>query len=298
MRPNHTKFKPSSDVAFSLWLYRQDRLTDYSQIEAVLIHSLVHAADREGRAQMALKKILVVDDEPSVVDGIQRWLEGEDYVAVGACDGLQGLKEFFLHHPCLVIADILMPRMDGFELLRRIREVSEVPVIILSALMKEEDKVQGLSLGADDFLTKPIGKRELLARVEAALRRAGVSHPTDQEQSYSDGAITIDFASHLVYVQGQQVELTPIEYRLLCYLIRHAGKVVDREQILRSVWGPQYEGEDYVKWHLSRLRRKIERDPLNPELVLCVREAGYSYVPPEESSRRRAFADTNGGLGL
>ena len=247
---------------------------------------------------MGPKKILVVDDEHLVVEGLQRWLEAEGYAVVSACDGLQGLKEFFLHHPCLAIVDILMPRMDGLELLRRIREVSEVPVIILSALVKEEDKVHGLSLGADDYVTKPIGKRELLARVEAALRRAGVSDPTDEEQSYSDGAITVDFAGHLVYVRGQQVELTPIEYRLLSYLIQHAGKVVDHEQILRSVWGPQYEGEDYVKWHLSRLRSKIERDPLNPELVLSVRGVGYSYVPPEESSRRRAFMDVNGAPGL
>ena len=250
---------------------------------------------------MVGQKVLVVDDEPTLVEVLRIWLEEAGYTVIDAPDGQQGLRAFFAHQPALAIVDVLMPRMDGFELLRRIREVSDVPVVILSAKGTEADKVSGLAFGADDYLVKPIGRAEMIARVEAAMRRASRTSDHQNEEHYSDGVISIDFRRHDVYFQGEPVELTPTEHRLLITLVRNAGRVLTHDQLLRQIWGPEFEGSGYVKWHISRLRQKIERDPARPELVVTVRGVGYRYQRVlrriQNSPFRRRHGPQPGGYG-
>lgn len=228
---------------------------------------------------MGNEKILVVDDEPAVVDLLKDWLEEAGYQTIAASDGSEGFKQFFNHRPDLAIIDILMPGTDGFELCQRIREVSQIPIIVLSARGQESYKVRGLHLGADDYLVKPIGGKELLARVAAALRRSRMP-AAEQASSYSDGVVSLDFKQHEAYVRGERVSLTPTEYRLLSYLVQHRGQVVTQQQLWDSVWGWDAGSLDSVKWHISYLRKKIEEDAENPQLVVTVRGVGYRYRAP------------------
>ncbi|MBI2853397.1 MAG: response regulator transcription factor [Chloroflexi bacterium] len=228
---------------------------------------------------MANEKVLVVDDEHAVNDLLKDWLEEEGYQVVSAFDGKEGFKQFFNHRPDLTIIDVLMPGMDGFELCQRIREVSQIPIIVLSAKGQETDKVRGLHLGADDYLVKPIGGKELLARVSAALRRAKLP-PSETPSSYSDGVVSLDFKQHEAFVRGDRVSLTPTEYRLLAYMVQHRGQVVTQQQLWDSVWGWDAGSLDSVKWHISYLRRKVEENPEDPRLIITVRGVGYRYSPP------------------
>jgi DNA-binding response OmpR family regulator len=234
------------------------------------------------KMKMTETQILVVTRQPAFAMLLRNWLEEAGHAVLHAFDGPQGLRECVRHRPAFVILD--MPtRRDSFDLLTRIRELSEVPVILLSARASEADKVQGLALGADDYLVKPVGPLELLARIEAILRRAGRSAAA-AGIVYKDGAITVDFARHIVYVQGAEVSLTVLEYNLLACLIRHAGQVVPQRKLLEQVWGPEYGGCEYVKWHVGHLRRKIEEDPLNPRLIVTVRGIGYRYDVPSNGA--------------
>ncbi|MDO8473537.1 MAG: response regulator transcription factor [Dehalococcoidia bacterium] len=228
---------------------------------------------------MANEKILVVDDESAVVDLLKDWLEDAGHEVITASDGSEGFKQFFNHRPDLAIIDILMPVSDGFELCQRIREVSQIPIIVLSARGQESYKVRGLHLGADDYLVKPIGGKELLARVSAALRRSKLP-PSEAASSYSDGVVSLDFKQHEAYVRGERVSLTPTEYRLLSYLVQHRGQVVTQQQLWDSVWGWDAGSLDSVKWHISYLRKKIEENPEDPKLVVTVRGVGYRYQAP------------------
>ncbi|MBI2846717.1 MAG: response regulator transcription factor [Chloroflexi bacterium] len=223
--------------------------------------------------------ILVVDDEPEICQLLREWLQREGYTIYEANDGFEGLRLFFQHHPDLAILDILMPKMDGLELCQRIREVSAAPVIFLTALGREMDKVKGLTLGADDYITKPFGRKELLARIEAALRRFRTPSTT-VSTVYSDDILSVDFARHEVLVSGQEIKLTPTEFRLLSLLINNAGKVVSLEEILDKVWGPEYESLEPIKWYISHLRRKIGDDPQSPHIITNVRGIGYRYERP------------------
>lgn len=228
--------------------------------------------------KMAETPILLVTQQPAFAKLLRGWLEEAGHAVIHAFDGPQGLREFVRHRPAFVILDV-PARRDGFDLLARIRELSEVPVILLSARASEADKVQGLALGADDYLVKPVGPLELLARIEAILRRANRS-AGEAGIVYKDGAVTVDFARHVVYVRGVEVPLTVLEYNLLACLIRHAGQVVPQRKLLDQVWGPEYGGCEYVKWHMGHLRRKIEEEPLNPKLIVTVRGIGYRYDAP------------------
>ncbi|MFH1484752.1 MAG: response regulator transcription factor [Chloroflexota bacterium] len=229
-------------------------------------------------------KILVVDDEPSVTELLKEVLEDAGYTVFGFLDGLEGLKAFFRCQPDLAIIDIMMPRMDGWELCSRIREVSDVPVLFLSAKGQEMDKVRGLALGADDYITKPVGNKELVARVESALRRARMPTVVEQRESYSDEALTIDFLKREVYARGQSVSLTPLEYRLLGCLVRSEGRALSLDELLNAVWGPEDYSPELVKWHIGHLRKKIEEDSSNPKLVVTVRGVGYRYRKPPSTT--------------
>ena len=222
--------------------------------------------------------VLVVDDEKALRDFVRRNLEARGYKAVCAANGLESLALFDSESIDLVILDIMMPHMDGLETTRRIRQMSTVPIIILTALGEEADKVRAFDLGVDDYLTKPFGVGELLGRVKAVMRRARWSEPSSSEERLARGDVSVDMARHEVTVRGQRVELTPIEFNLLLYLMRHAGRVLSHQDILRNVWGPEYGHEvEYLRVYMGRLRQKMEADPLKPKFILTERGIGYRF---------------------
>ncbi|MEJ2487108.1 MAG: response regulator transcription factor [Anaerolineales bacterium] len=223
--------------------------------------------------------VLVVDDEKSLRDFIQRNLEIRGYRVWTAGNGLEALAIFDQEYINLVILDVMMPNMDGLEALRKVREKSTVPVIVLSALGEERDKVTALNLGADDYLTKPFGVNELLARVRAVQRRMewGDSGETAERLVYGD--ISIDIENHTLLVAGKALEVTPTEFNLLVLLMRNAGKVLTHQMILKKVWGPEYGQEaEYLRVYVGRLRQKIEKDPSQPQHLITEHGIGYRFV--------------------
>jgi two-component system KDP operon response regulator KdpE len=222
--------------------------------------------------------VLIVDDEKSLRDFVRRNLEVRSFHTLTASNGLEALALFNTHNVDLVILDVMMPGMDGLETIRRIRQDSLVPIIILSALGEENDKIQALNLGADDYLTKPFGVGELLARVLAVLRRSLWSEASTRHGLLARGEISVDMERHLVTVRGEPVELTPTEFNLLVYLMENAGKVLQHHTILQHVWGPEYGPEsEYLRVYVGRLRQKIEIDPSNPHYLITERGIGYSF---------------------
>jgi len=230
------------------------------------------------------KKILVIDDEDDIRLVVTTRLERAGYVTIVAADGREGLRRFYNDKPDLIVLDIAMPEMDGWQVLERIREVSNLPVLMLTAAAQEREKVRGLRGGADDYITKPFSGEEFLARVEAALRRASAPPEISENSVYQDSEVTIDYPKHEVAVRGQPVELTPNEFRLLGTLTENAGHVLSQDQLLDRVWGQDYvESADVVRLYIGYLRRKIERDSSNPKLIETSRGFGYRYRKPEGS---------------
>jgi two-component system KDP operon response regulator KdpE len=222
--------------------------------------------------------VLVVDDEKPLRDFVRRNLEARGYKAVCAANGLEAMAIFDTIPLELVILDIMMPHLDGLETTRRIRATSHVPIIILTAMDDEADKVRAFDLGADDYLTKPFGVEELLGRIKAVLRRSRWNESPASGEQISRGKITVDVARHAVSVGGQAVELTPIEFNLLLYLIQHPGKVLSHRDILQNVWGQEYGNEvEYLRVYMGHLRQKVEEDPLKPEYILTERGLGYRF---------------------
>jgi two-component system KDP operon response regulator KdpE len=222
--------------------------------------------------------VLVVDDERPLRDFVRRNLDVRGYKVLTASNGLEALAIFNNENIQLVIMDIMMPHMDGLETTRRIRQQSHIPIIILTAMGEESDKVRAFDLGADDYLTKPFGVGELLGRVKAVLRRAEWSEPTPNEERIARGEIEVDVDGHKVTVRGQAVELTPIEFNLLVYLMKHAGKVLQHRAILQHVWGTEYgEEAEYLRVYMGKLRQKIEADPLNPQYLHTAHGIGYRF---------------------
>ena len=224
-------------------------------------------------------KVLVVDDEPNVVSLLQLWLEEDGYEVHSATDGAEGLRLFSQHRPALSITDLRMPHMDGFQLIKRIRETSDVGVLVLTAFGDEENMIQGLNLGADDFLAKPVSRQVFLARVRTVLRRAPARDEAPSE--YSDASVRLNFRTHDVQVRGQSRHLSPIEFRLLALLIQNRDGVVRHQKILDRVWGEVAGSLDSLKWYVSSLREKVEEAPRNPRLILTVPRVGYRYLPPD-----------------
>jgi len=227
-------------------------------------------------------KILIVDDEPDVVKVVRMSFQVQEpaWEALAAYDGEEALTIFETEQPDLVILDIMMPEMSGFDILKEIRRFSDVPVIMLTAKGNEIDKVMGLNLGADDYITKPFGHLELLARVKTVLRRAG-GMPLSHELPYTAGPIHVDFERRQVTVDGEPVSLTGTEYRLLYHLVRNAGQVMTHESLLARVWGREYTDEiDYLKVYISRLRNKLEKDARNPEYIFTEYGVGYWFWKP------------------
>jgi DNA-binding response OmpR family regulator len=222
-------------------------------------------------------KILVVDDAKETTWLLNRILTDVGYEVEIANNGVEGLRQAYGFQPDLILLDVMMPDMDGWTMLSRLREFSDVPVILLTAVGDELDKVHGLDLGADDYLTKPFGMEELKARIRATLRRVA-SQPVSEDHilRFDNGDLVIDPSRHQVTVKGQVVELTPTEYKLLLYLAYNAGRVLSFDQILDNVWGPGYEDSTTnIKVYIWCLRRKIETDPNKPRYILTKRGAGY-----------------------
>ena len=226
--------------------------------------------------------ILVVDDEPDILELVETRLRMSGYEVLPVNSAEDALRTFFARQPDLALIDIDMPGMDGIELCSRIREVSDAPVIFLTAIGAEADRVKGLQAGADDYIVKPFAKDELAARVAAALRRAAMPAVGTGQDVYTDGEITIDHRAHLVAARGEEVSLSPLEYRLLTSLVRHAGQVLSHQQLLDLAWGSNAveTSPDSVRLYISYIRGKIEANPRRPQLIETVREFGYRYVRP------------------
>jgi DNA-binding response OmpR family regulator len=225
-----------------------------------------------------LRRVLVVDDDDDIRLLLEELLRGAGYDVATATDGRAALRVFHTTSADLVVLDLSMPELDGFETLERLRDLSDVPVILLTARGGEIDKVRGFRAGADDYVVKPFGRQELLARIEACLRR---SPETTHVENYDDGALSIDYAQRLVICRGLPIRLTPLEFRLLCCLVEHAGKVLSAEQLVEQVWG--HAGgvsRDQVKLYVSYVRRKLgQAGGFAP--IETVRGFGYRYVPPK-----------------
>jgi DNA-binding response OmpR family regulator len=248
--------------------------------------------------------VLIVDDDIDLLQLASLIFKKAGAQVITANDGLDGISKFFTYHPDLVIMDAMMPGSNGFDVCQRIRQVSDAPLIMLTALNQEHDMLRGLAAGADDFLSKPFNPEILLARSRAVLRRANRSngnHPGDGSDehnghngsngrhastangkpgsfSYNDGYLSIDIERHEVLIHGKRVKLTPIEFRLLVYLARNAGKLLTFEKILVNVWGSEYVGTmDHVHVYISHLRRKVEEDAKHPLYIITIHGMGYLF---------------------
>jgi DNA-binding response OmpR family regulator len=225
------------------------------------------------------RKILVVDDEERMVRFIRLNLEHDGFQVIEAFNGNQAINKARSNLPDLVLLDVMMPDLDGFEVLRVLREVSSVPVIMLTAKGEEEDRVRGLELGADDYVTKPFSPRELVSRVRAVLRRTETATSTTHGLIEVDERLKIDFDRREVWVEDKLVKLRPTEYRLLYHLVQNAGWVITHDQLLAKVWGYEYRDEPhYVRLYINYLRKKLEEDPTNPKYILTERGIGYRFV--------------------
>ena len=224
--------------------------------------------------------ILVVDDEPRIVDLVTTILETHGYRVIEAPDGDAALVALREHLPDLVLLDVMLPGQDGFTVLKEIRAISNVPVIMLTVQASEADKVRGLELGADDYIAKPFGQRELVSRVRAALRRAEMP-PVQPVHSLVavDPHLAIDFDSREVIVDGERIKLRPTEYKLLYHLVRNAGRLLSHETLLTRVWGREYlDDTQLLRLYVTYLRQKIEPDPSNPRYILNERGLGYRFA--------------------
>ena len=227
------------------------------------------------------ERILAIDDDYLLLQLIQRSLESAGYEVTIALDGQNGLQQFHEKQPHLVILDVMMPHIDGWETCRRIRDVSTVPVIMLTALGSHQDIVKGLKMGADDYLVKPFHPEELQARVEAVLRRVRMPAPAAETSPlrFGGGDLIIDPANHQVMVQRKAIDLTPTEYDLLLFMAKRAGRILSTDVIFENVWPYDADaGPDSVKWYIWRLRNKIEKDPRNPRYILTERGIGYRFA--------------------
>lgn len=225
------------------------------------------------------KRILIVDDELSILKFLRSNLEDRGYTAISATNGEEALHIIERELPDLIILDVMMPKMDGFEVCRQLREWSQIPIIMLSARGDEKDKVKCLDLGADDYIVKPFGANELMARVSAVLRRTRTAGISTTKSSITSGDLVINFAKRQVTRAGTEVKLTPTEYSLLQELAMNSGKVLTHTHLLKRVWGSEYQDErEYLHVFVRRLRSKLESDPNHPRYILNVSGVGYQFT--------------------
>jgi DNA-binding response OmpR family regulator len=230
---------------------------------------------------MRLFRILAVDDEPRILNFLSAKLRSSGYEVVTASNGVDAIEKAQAQEPDLIVLDVLMPRMDGFETLKELRTFSSVPVIFLSARGADTDRIKGLGLGADDYLPKPFSPDELVARIDAVRRRVGPSQNRKTHERFVSGRLSIDFGKRLVTVAGHEIRLTRIEWRLLSELTQNAGRLMLYEELLTRVWGPEYRDDvQLLRTWISRLRSKIESDPGRPSIVRTTPKTGYVIDEP------------------
>jgi two-component system, OmpR family, KDP operon response regulator KdpE len=226
-------------------------------------------------------RILVVDDEPDVVESVRLgfMLQWRDVDVLGAAEGEAALDVVEQEHPDIVLLDVGLPGIDGFEVLRQIRAFSDVPVVMLTARDDAMDKVKGLELGADDYVTKPFNHLELMARVKAVLRRLEMPAPASRMPSFKSGDLEVDFAKHEARLAGSRLDLTPTEYKLLYHLVRNAGHILEHGTLLAKVWGREYVDEvDYIRVYIRRLRDKLGDSSDDPRYIQTERGLGYRFI--------------------
>jgi two-component system KDP operon response regulator KdpE len=225
--------------------------------------------------------VLVVDDDPRLLRLVRVNLERAGFAVATASSGAAALEQFDAEAPDAMVVDVTMPGMDGFTLTQRIREISHVPIIFLTAMGEQNQKVRGLELGADDYITKPFDPDEMVARVRAVIRRSQFQTPSESGHVIHAGALTVDFLKRRVEYAGQSVKLTPTEYKLLQQLAQQAGKVVPHTDLLSKVWGPEYRDETGYLWvYIRSLRQKLEPDPSNPQFIVSEPGFGYKFQVP------------------
>jgi two-component system response regulator VicR len=228
------------------------------------------------------KRILVIDDDPDVRAVLQMTLERAGYEVAVAASGTEGLERVIECCPDLILLDVMMPVMDGWQVCHRLRDVTEVPIIMLTVLGKEQDVAKGLHIGADDYISKPWSNRELLARIRAVMRRVDTSSTAVAHQVYVRGGLVIDLIHREVAIEGNEIELTTLEFRLLAYLARRSGQVVPYSELMTQVWGTEFNQNIVsLRVHVHNLRQKIEKDPKNPRYILAKRGIGY-YLADRE----------------
>jgi two-component system alkaline phosphatase synthesis response regulator PhoP len=224
------------------------------------------------------KKVLLIDDDVDFLKLISLILKEAGAQAITARDGLEGMGKLFTQRPDLIILDVMMPGIDGFKICQRIRQYSNTPLIMLTALDHDEHMLKGLEAGADDFLSKPINREVLLARAKAVIRQSEQSNGSREVFNYNDGRLEIDNDKHRILLKGEQVKLTPVEFRLLAYLASNAGRALSFGQILENVWGSEYKGnDDYVHVYISHLRSKIEENSKTPRYIVSIHGVGYIF---------------------
>jgi DNA-binding response OmpR family regulator len=242
-------------------------------------------------------RILVVDDEQRMAKFIRLNLEHDGFRVVEAFTGTQAMDRLRTSLPDLILLDVMLPDLDGFEVLKMIRAISQVPIIMVTAKGEEEERIHGLELGADDYVTKPFSPRELVSRVRAVLRRTELTSDSTHGLIQVNGHLKLDFDRHEVWVDNKQINLRPTEYRLLYYLVQNAGWVVTHDQILTNVWGYEYRDQPhYVRLYINYLRQKIEEDPTNPVYILTERGLGYRFVDFHRKNPTGSTENTSGQI--
>jgi two-component system KDP operon response regulator KdpE len=235
------------------------------------------------------RRVLVVDDEPRMIHFIRLNLEHDGYEVLEATSGTEALELLRDRMPDLILLDVMMPDMDGFETLQLLREISTVPVIMLTAKGEEEDRVRGLELGADDYITKPFSPREMVSRVRAVIRRTETPNAPTREPIEVDDRLKIDFDRREIFVEGELVKLRPTEFKLLYHLVQNAGWVVPHDQLLAKVWGYEYRDEThYLRLYVNYLRKKLEADPSDPKYILTERGFGYRFLDYKRDREQEA----------
>jgi len=234
-------------------------------------------------------RVLLIDDDARLAEAVRRYLARAGYEIDIAQDGVQGIEAFHNTRPDIIVLDVMMPGMDGWEVCRRLREMSRIPIIMLTARSSESDRVMGLRMGADDYVGKPFSLKELEARIEAVLRRVHMTPPSTTDVLYDDGHLLLESGSLQASLDGEPLSLTATERRLLFALAENAGRIMPVETILRLVWGPEYDGQsDYVKLYVWRVRQKLEPDPTHPTYIQTARGLGYRFATQEEAAATHA----------
>jgi two-component system KDP operon response regulator KdpE len=224
------------------------------------------------------RKVLLIDDDVSILELLGRYLDNAGYEVITAGNGVQGLQQLYHQQPDIVVLDVMMPRMDGWETCRRIREMTDVPIIMLTVKGEEPDKLKAFRLGVDDYVTKPFSFAELTARIRAVLQRAGRDGGPDQQMRIQVGDLILDRKARVAIRDNETIDLTPTEFLLLSVLMERAGEVISPEDLVRAVWGPDYvDATGYIRRYIWHLRQKIEPDPANPRYIFNERGFGYRF---------------------